>query len=98
MLHDLRSRGHRAIIYNQAENSIPGIIQNSEFKLLHSDPSFVHGLKWLAVPWQQDQGAPVMTYPPEREPPMQYRHIMPGKHQHLNTYLTNYIQEHKILT
>jgi hypothetical protein len=98
MLHDLRSRGHNAVIYNQADASILEVSGNSKFKLLHSDPSFINGLGWLAIPWQQQQGAPVMAYPPEREPPMEFRHIAPGKHQYLNTYLTNYIQEHKILT
>lgn len=97
MLHDLRSRGHNAVIYNQADSFIPEISKDPKFQLLHSDPSFVHGLEWLAIPWQQAQGAPVMTYPPDREPPMKFRHIAPGKHQYLNTYLTNYIEEHKIL-
>ena len=97
MLHDLRSRGHNAVIYNQADASIPMVLDNPKFQLLKNDVSFVQGLEWLAVPWQQAQGAPVMTYPPDREPPLEFRHIAPGKHQYLNTYLTNYIQEHKIL-
>lgn len=98
MVQDLRQRGHRAIIYNQVDAGICDAAHKLKFQLLKSDPSFVHGLEWLAIPWQQEQGAPVMTYPPEREPPMKFRHIAPGKHQYLNTYLTNYIQEHKILT
>jgi len=98
MLHDLRSRGHDAVIYNQADPSIPEVSSDPRFQLLRSNPRFVNGLEWLAIPWQQSQGAAVMEYPPDRTPPMEFRHIAPGKHQHLNTYLTNYIQEHKILT
>jgi len=98
MLHDLRSRGHQAIIYNQADGSIPGLVNDPKFQLLHLDPSFVHALAWRSIPWQQQQGAPVMTYPEGTEsPPMEFRHIAPRHHQHLNAYLTNYIQEHKIL-
>lgn len=98
MLHDLRSRGHQAIIYNQADPSILELVNDPKFQLLHSDPSFVHALSWLSIPWQQQQGAPVMEYPEGTEvPPTNFRHIAPRHHQHLNAYLTNYIQEHKIL-
>ncbi len=98
MLYNLRSRGHDAVIYNQADNFIPDLVNNPKFQLLRSDPRFVHALTWLAIPWQQQQGAKVMKYEPDREPPMQFRHIAPGNHRYLNDYLTNYIQEHKILT
>lgn len=98
MLHDLRSRGHNAVIYNQADPLIPEVSMDPKFQLLHSDSSFINALEWLAVPWQQEQGAQTMTYPEGQEPPIAFRHIAPGKHQYLNTYLTNYIQEHKILT
>lgn len=98
MLHDLRSRGHQAVIYNQADNTVLEVVNNSKFQLLANDPSFVHALSWLSIPWQQQQGAPVQTYPPNREPPMEFRHILSKHHRYLNEYLTNYIQEHKLLT
>jgi len=99
LLHDLRSRGHQALIYNQADESIPKTANDSRFQLLRDDPSFVHGLTWLAIPWQQQQGAGVSKYPESlKPPPMQFRHIIGGQHQHLNTYLTNYIEEYKMLS
>lgn len=97
MLHDLRSRGHQAIIYNQADNIIPDLVADPKFELLRSDPSFIQGLTWLAIPWQHQQGAKIATYPKHKEPPAEFRHVAPGEHRYLNTYLTNYIQEHKIL-
>jgi len=98
MLHDLRSRGHNAIIYNQADNIIPDFINNPKFQLIHAEHSFVHALSWLAIPWQQKQGAPVKEYPPGQEPPPEFRHIAPKHHHYLNAFLTDYIKEHKILT
>lgn len=98
MLHDLRSRGHQAIMYNQADRSVSKVVKDLKFQQIHSEPSFVDSLEWIAIPWQQKQGAPVMEYSPGIDiPPMEFRHIAPGKHQFLNAYLTNYIQEHKIL-
>lgn len=97
MLHDLRGRGHNAVIFNQADSAILEVIHSSKFQPFQTDASFVHGLSWLAVPWQQQQGAPVMTYPAGQEPPPEYRHIAPGRHHYLNAFLTNYIEEHKIL-
>lgn len=97
MLHDLRSRGHQAVIYNQADAAIPELTKDSKFELLFSEPSFVNALNWLAIPWQQQQGATTKTYPLGDKPPPEFRHILRGNHSYLNTYLTNYIQEHKIL-
>ena len=102
MLADLRSRGHQALIYAQADDSTLEFLNQDRFKFLHQDMSFVDGLNWLAVPWQLDQGIPTLEqYLSTSEqidlPPKKYHHLMKGHHTTLNKFLIDYIDTHNIL-
>jgi hypothetical protein len=99
MIQDLESRGHKALIYNQADLMIPNIVEDSRFQLLRTKLNFVHALSWISISWQQAHGALTKEYPPDLVvPAIEYQHIAAGDHLHLNSYLTEYIREHKILT
>jgi hypothetical protein len=102
MVADLRSRGHRTLIYAQSDDSVLEFLNQDRFELLRQDMSFVHGLGWLAVPWQLDQGVPTVEQnlgPGEQIdlPPRKYHHPSKGHHGCLNTFLCDYINKHHIL-
>ncbi len=93
----LKSRGHRVLVYQQADDLHFKYINDPELALLRR-PEIVDGYVWRATKWQQDQGVPPTPYP-EGTPyvPPDMSHPARGHHQLLNEYLTNYIAEHKIL-
>lgn len=95
---DLRQRGHRVVFWNNCELAIPEIISDSRFTLLKSNRYFVNSLEWVAVPWQHDQGALPVTYPPDsRHPPDNLKHIHQRHYQYLNKYLSQWINDNQIL-
>jgi hypothetical protein len=97
---DLQRRGHKIIFWNNPDQSIPDAVkESSQFDLLKNNPAFVDGLCWVAIPWQHDQGATALKYPPGTElPPKNFQHIHPQNYQYLNSYLTQWINNNKILT
>ena len=97
MVADLRSRGHQVLIYNQIDSLIFEFLDQDRFKPLGQDPAFVQGLKWCAIAWQREQGAPPSTTYHVTPPPDHCRHIAPGHHHPLNTFLIDYIEQHNII-
>lgn len=97
-INDLKSRGHCVLVYQQADNLYQDYLTHPKLALFASTPAIIQGYRWRAIAWQHEQKVPATTYPtgaPYVPPDMV--HPMPGYHQTLNNYLTNYIQEHKIL-
>lgn len=97
-INDLKSRGHQVLMYQQADNLYQLHAHNSKLALLNLYPEIVHGLQWRATAYQYEQGVLGLKYPlgsPHVPPDM--THPEPGQHKVLNNYLTNYINEHKIL-
>jgi hypothetical protein len=94
---DLKSRGHRVLMYQQADNLYQDLLDDSRLQLFKC-PEIVGGFEWRAVAWQHQQGVAPTIYSPGHGPvPPDMTHPARGHHQLLNEYLTNYIQEHKIL-
>lgn len=94
MCDSLINRGHRCVIFNTAESMLDYVPYNA-LDLLRSRSEIINGLAWKSIPWQFSQGA---TWTKEDNGlPVEVRHVAPGQHKWLNQYLTNYIQEHKIL-
>ena len=97
-VNDLKSRGHQALLYQQADNLYQPHLHDPKLALLNSCPEIVHGFEWRATAYQQQQGVPGSKYPPgSLYVPPDMTHPEQGHHHVLNTYLTNYINEHKIL-
>jgi hypothetical protein len=99
---DLQRRGHKIIFWNNPDQSIPDAVKNSNsFDLLKNNPAFVDGLLWVAIPWQHEQGAapaPAYPIPGIAPPPQDLRHISSLDYRYLNGYLTQWINDNKILT
>ena len=95
---DLKSRGHRVLMYQQADNLYTDLLD--EPRLARFDqPEIVGHFGWRATAWQAQQGVRPKTYPPGSPMvPPDMHHPELGHHQKLNEYLTNYIQEHKIVS
>jgi len=95
---DLKSQGHAVLMYQQADNLYQAHLHDPKLTLFKHCPEIVHGFEWRATEYQHEQGVPGTKYPagsPYVPPDM--THPEKGHHHVLNTYLTNYINEHKIL-
>jgi hypothetical protein len=98
MASDLQQRGHRVLVYQQADDVYQPYLGQTRFNLFRQMPWIVDGYQWCAVPWQHHHGvgisgsAEVFTEVPE-----QIKHRMPGEHQLLNQYLADYIHNNNIL-
>jgi hypothetical protein len=95
MCDSLYHRGHRCIVFNTADAVLDYVLDQPRLIPLKSQREIIHGLAWRSIPWQFDQGAAWL--PNDENLDRNCRHVAPGQHQWLNQYLTNYIQEHKIL-
>lgn len=94
---DLKSRGHRVLMYQQADNLYQGYLTDARLALFQQ-PEIVGGFEWRAIAWQYHQGVHPKTYPfgsPNVPPDMTHPEI--GHHDAINNYLTTYIKEHKLL-
>jgi hypothetical protein len=95
---DITQRGHRVLAFQQADNSYQELLEHPRLKYFKQCPYIVHNFDWRAISYQHSQGVQPTIYPagsPYVPPDMV--HPAAGHHAVLNTYLTNYIQEHKIL-
>jgi hypothetical protein len=85
-------------MFQQADNLYQEYLDNTRLKLFQR-PEIMHGFGWQAIAWQHTQEVRPRDYgtnaPHVVPPEMTHRKI--GHHQKLNEYLTNYIQEHKLL-
>ena len=94
---DIQSRGHRVLVFQQADNLYQEHLSNPRLKLFQR-PEIIEGFAWRAVAWQHDQGVePTIYAAGSPHVPPDATHPKSGEHQKINEYLTNYIQEHKIL-
>ncbi len=97
--HMLLNLGHQVLMFQQADSSYWMWLSNPRLALLKSSSRIMHSFEWAAVPWQHEQGVEPTNYSdPEVKVPAHLVHPAPGSHRFLNNYLTNYIQEHKILS
>jgi len=94
----IKMRGHRVLVYQQADNLYQEILDHPRFAPMQNRPEIIDGLAWRAVSWQHEQGVQPTIYPVGHQyVPPDMTHPAVGHHQKLNEFLTNYIQEHKIL-
>lgn len=95
---DLQHRGHRVLMFQQADNLYQEYLDNPRLKLFQR-PEIIDGFRWRAIAWQHAQGVQPKNYGPNAPHvvPAHMTHPAIGHHQKLNEYLTNYIQERKLL-
>ena len=95
---DLKSRGHRVLMFQQADNLYLDLLSNPRLKLF-DQPEIIGKFGWRATAWQAEQGVQPKDYGPGAPyVPRDMTHPASGHHNVLNEYLTNYIQERKLLT
>lgn len=99
MIADLHSRGHRVLIFQQADTLYQEhFLPAAEFDLFRSTPAIIDGYRWRAVAWQHEQGVLKTIYGDKNvHVPDDMIHPLAGAHHILNTYLVDYIQFHNIL-
>jgi hypothetical protein len=101
MIDSLRSRGHSVVVYQQADDLYFPFIDDNNFDYMRCESCIIDGLKWRAIPWQHEQGVPVMYNGPTHnsygEPEQNIRHRKLGEHHLLNNFLYNYIVKHNLL-
>lgn len=98
-IHDLRSRGHAILMYQQACNLYQEHLPDSRLALFSKFKEIVHGFEWRAIAYQHSQGVQGCVYPPGTQyVPPDMTHPEPGHHAVVNEFLTNYIHQCKIMS
>lgn len=95
---DLKSRGHRVLMFQQADTLYIDLLDNPRLRFFDC-PEIIDKFRWRSIAWQVGQGVQPTKYPVgSQHVPLEMTHPAIGHHQLLNKYLTNYIQEYKLLT
>jgi hypothetical protein len=100
MISDLHARGHRALVYQQADPLYQEYLDNPRLARFKSTPAIIDGYRWRSVPWQLSNGVPPTDYGenPIYHVPDDMKHPMNGFHQKLNEFLVGYIHQNSILS
>jgi hypothetical protein len=98
----LQTRGHRVLIFQQADDSYRFLLDHPKLSLLTSKPNIINGFKWCAVGYQHEQGvekAPLGggNFIGPKAVPDNMRHPAGGHHDVLNEYLVKYINDQNII-
>ena len=93
----LHSRGHRVLMFQQADNLYQEHLTNPRLQFFDR-PEIVGAFRWRATAWQASQGVKPKQYAPgSHYVPPDMTHPAVGHHDMLNGYLTNYLHDNKIL-
>lgn len=99
---DLTSRGHRALVYQQADDSYRYLLESPRLSLLSSTDCIIDGFRWCAVGYQHEQGVAKASsgggnFIGQQSTPDHMRHPKAGEHAVLNEYLVKYINDRNII-
>ena len=98
VINDIWQRGHRVLIFQQADNSYQELLEHPRLRPFKNVPNIINGFNWRAVAYQHSQGVQPTIYAPGHPyVPPDMVHPAPGHHDVINSFLTDYIHEHKIL-
>lgn len=93
----LHTRGHRVLMFQQADNLYQDHLDHARVKWLDR-PEIVGKLGWRATAWQAANAVPPKQYGPGSPfVPPDMTHPAEGHHHKLNEYLTNHVEQYKIL-
>lgn len=95
MINDLTSRGHSVLVFNQVEKLYLKFLNPAQLDIFNTVPQVIDQLRWVAVPWQFQQG--VNPDPKDQNENPDVRHPAIGEHQVLTKFLIDYIQKNNIL-
>jgi hypothetical protein len=99
MISSLHARGHRVLVYQQADPLYQEYLDDPRLALFKSTSTIIDGYRWRAVPWQLSNGVPPTNYGanPVYHVPDDIKHPKAGHHQILNEFLVDYIRKNSIL-
>lgn len=101
LVESLESRGHRVLIYQQVDSSYFNVLSNPRLTLFQTKKNFIKGFQWLAIQSQHQRKVPIEDSIDHNSEygvcPDEIKHRKIGSHAILNTFLTNYIENYKIL-
>lgn len=97
MISSLHARGHRVLVYQQADNLYQNFLDDPRLRHFQSTPTIIDGYRWRSVPWQLANGVTSMSRGDIHYVPEDIRHPMPGQHQKLNEFLVDYIHRNLLL-
>jgi hypothetical protein len=96
VINDLKSRGHKVLIFQTGDNLYQHYLNQAKFNLL-KQPEIIDGFCWRSIAWQNNIGVPARPLvKTAHRVPDDMRHPEPGAHNQLNEFLSNYITEHNI--
>jgi hypothetical protein len=99
MISNLQARGHKVLLYQQADTLYQPYLDDPRLALFKNTPVIVDGYRWRCVAWQLNNQVPAMTYGNSHcEIPDDMRHPASGHHQLLNEFLVDYINQHSLLS
>lgn len=99
----LWSRGHKVLFFNYCDKEAAQSAVQPRFEWFKNHVEFVEQYTWQATPWQHANGVEPTDYFLNKNvdvtklPPPELAHRASGKHNLINEFLTNYIQQHRIL-
>lgn len=94
----LQSRGHRVLMFQQADNIYQEHLDNPRLSLFKNNLGIKDGFEWGSIAWQHMHKVAKIVYPPGNQyVPPEMTHPQPGHHLMINTHLTHYIKECKLL-
>lgn len=95
---DLESRGHRVLMYQQADNLYQQVLDNPRLALFKNNLSIKDGFAWRSIAWQNMHKVQSVVYPEGNQyVPPDMVHPEAGHHLMINTHLTQYIKDSKLL-
>jgi len=94
MIGDLKNRGHQVVVFRNPGDCYDNLLTKERFTKLAECVNIIDGLKWIAIPWQQEQG--IKFDPEDSKFGSDIRHPLPGEHGSLNNFLVDYIRKNDI--
>jgi len=94
---DLHARGHRILVFQQADDIYQQYLPQPRFDLFRRCNWIIDGYAWCAIPWQHEQGVPTSDAVIDGSVPPRIRHRKPGCHDHLNQFLVDHVQRSSLL-
>lgn len=95
---DLKSRGHRVLMYQQADNLYIDQLNHPRLRFFKCK-EILGGFAWRASEWQMQQGVQTSRYAPgSKFVPRDMTHAAVGHHHKLNEFLADYIKQNEILS
>ena len=94
----LTARGHCVLMYQQADDIYQEFLEDTRFELFKNNLGIKDGFAWRSIAWQHMHKVQATVYRAGNQyVPPDMAHPEPGHHLMINTHLTQYIKDSKLL-